>query len=236
MCIANEREGARGRGESTGVEANFSARGIRRSHELADGVEDDAEMGVVVLFQGCDLAGEGFDRKRHPAQFYKGADHGDAHGFGLFAVEHVGGHDGAMFGKGIGLEANVSFGCGRNLRPDAFPGCGRKLRPQSSPLFWGELKRKVFGEAFGVSFDLFIEALDGDAVEGGEIGVEQNGLAAQTGDALFGGAGQDQFVVCGGFHAARLHVVHPKDRASGLNSRSWRACGQAGITENGSAN
>ena len=35
---------------STGVEADFAARGIGRGHQLADGVEDDAEMGVVVLF------------------------------------------------------------------------------------------------------------------------------------------------------------------------------------------
>ena len=91
-----------GRGESAGVEADFAARGIGRGHELADGVEHDAEMGVVVLLQGGDFAGKGLDRKGHPAQFHEGANHGDAHGFRLFAVEYVGGHDGAVLGEGVG--------------------------------------------------------------------------------------------------------------------------------------
>ena len=188
-------------GESTGIETDFAARGIGRGHELADGIEDDAEMGVVVLLQGGDFAGEGLDRKRHPAQFHEGADHGDAHGFGLFAVEYIGGHDGPVLGESIGLEANISFGCGRILRPDAVPGCGRKLRLQVGPLLGREPKGEILGKPLGVAFDLFIEALDGDAVEGGKVGVEQDGLAAQAGDALLRGAGQDQFVIGGEFHS-----------------------------------
>ena len=85
-------------------------------------------MGVVVLLQGGDFAGEGFDRRGHPAQFNEGADHGDAHGFGLFAVKHVGGHDGPVLGEGVGLEANISFGCGRKLRLQVSGGGSRGTR------------------------------------------------------------------------------------------------------------
>ena len=89
------------------------------------------------------------------------------------------------------------------------------MRLQVGPLLGGEQKSEVFREPLGVALDLLIEALDGDAIEGGKIGVEQDGLAAEAGDALFGGAGQDQFVVGGGFH--------------GFYGRCSGAWGQAGI-------
>ena len=41
-----------------------------------------------------------------------------------------------------------------------------------------------------VAFDLFVEPFDGDAVEGGEIGIEHDGLAAQADDVLLRGANQ----------------------------------------------
>ena len=88
--------------ESAGVEADLAAGRIGRSHQLEDGLEDVAEIGVVLLLQGGDLAGEGLHREGHPAQFHECADHSYAHVDGLRAVEHGGRHDGAMLGEGIG--------------------------------------------------------------------------------------------------------------------------------------
>ena len=84
-----------------GVEADLAPGRIGRVHQLEDGLEDVAEIRVVFLFQGGDLAGQGFHREGHAPQFHEGADHGHAHVDGLRTVEHSGCHDGAMFGEGI---------------------------------------------------------------------------------------------------------------------------------------
>ena len=81
---------------------HFAVGEIGRGHQLEDGLEDIPELGVVLVFHDGDLAGEGFDRKRHAAQVHEGADDGHAHLDGLRTVQHRGGHDGAMFSEGVG--------------------------------------------------------------------------------------------------------------------------------------
>ena len=80
-------------------------RGLRDSHELSQGIEDDLEFFSVVgetLFEVGDFSGEGLDGESHAAEFDEGAHEGEAHGDGLGAIENGGRHDGAVFGKNIG--------------------------------------------------------------------------------------------------------------------------------------
>jgi hypothetical protein len=46
----------------------------------------------------------------------------------------------------------------------------------------GELEHEIRGEAVEVAPDLLVEALGGDAVEGGELGIQEHALAAQDED------------------------------------------------------
>jgi hypothetical protein len=43
----------------------------------------------------------------------------------------------------------------------------------------GEAEHEIFGEALGVALDLLVQTLGRDAVEGGEIGIEDDPLATQ---------------------------------------------------------
>ena len=80
-----------------------------------------------------------------------------------------------MFGEHVGRESRVAvlLETGRNLRP-----------VQSLRLGAGEAEHEVIGEARGVALDLLVQALGGDAVEGGEIGIEDDALAAQDKDRV----------------------------------------------------
>ena len=83
------------------TEADSLAWRFRWVHELAYGIEDDAETGVVTLLEFRDFAGETRHGKGHAAQADKRTHHGHAHLDGLGAIEHVGGHDGPVFGERI---------------------------------------------------------------------------------------------------------------------------------------
>ncbi len=56
------------------------------------------------------------------------------------------------------------------------------MRPQSGGLRGGELKHEIRGEAVEVAPDLLVEALGGDAVKAGELGIQEHALAAQDED------------------------------------------------------
>ena len=58
------------------------------------------------------------------------------------------------------------------------------MEHQILEFFRSEMKSKVVGEAFQVAGDGFIELSGSDAVETGEIGIEQHALAARDNDAL----------------------------------------------------
>ena len=89
-------------------------RGFGFLHEVADGVDEGEDLVVVVLefvlefgeFV-CELlvGGEEF------AEFDEGADDEEAGVDGLRAVEDGGGHDGAVFGEGVGERAASSAPC-----------------------------------------------------------------------------------------------------------------------------
>ena len=58
------------------MKSDLSPRRIGRKHQLADGVEDDLELGVVFVFQRGELAGKFRVREKHLAQTHKGAHDG----------------------------------------------------------------------------------------------------------------------------------------------------------------
>jgi hypothetical protein len=62
-------------------------------------------------------------------------------------------------------------------------GTGRNLRPvQSLGLGPGEPEHEIFRKARDVALDLLVQALGGDAVESGKLGIENDPLAAQDED------------------------------------------------------
>src|SRR5450755_860573 len=89
------------------------------------------------------------------------------------AVQDWGGHNGAVLGEGERREPRVPMllGTGRNLRP--VPGLG--FGP-------GEPEHEIFRKPIGVALDLFVQPLGGDAVEGGQLGIQNDAVAAQDGD------------------------------------------------------
>jgi hypothetical protein len=79
--------------------------------------------------------------------------------------------------------------CGGNLGLRCFPGTGRKLRPgHRLSLGAREPEHEIRGEPRGVALDLLVQALGRDAIERGELGIEDDPLATQeedrAGDAL----------------------------------------------------
>jgi len=61
------------------------------------------------------------------------------------------------------------------------------LRPQSGELLSGELKHEVWRKSPAVAANLLVEALGAYAIKRGELGVENDAMAAQDED----GAGDD---------------------------------------------
>lgn len=67
------------------------------------------------------------------------------------------------------------------------------MQLQVGELLGGELEEKIRREALAITADLLVQALGGDAVERGELGVEQHAMTAQdedgAGDVLDGPQG-----------------------------------------------
>ena len=82
-----------------GVKSDAFAGRIRRGEKLADGIEDDFELLVVVVFQNTDLAGQFLDGESEATQAKKGTDNGNAGQNGTGAVEDVGSHESPVFCK-----------------------------------------------------------------------------------------------------------------------------------------
>jgi len=79
--------------------------GLRRFHELADGFEQGADVGIVTRdfpFRLGQLGRHFFVRGDHLTQSDQGPHHKDAHLHGSRRAEHTRQHDGPMLGKGIG--------------------------------------------------------------------------------------------------------------------------------------
>jgi hypothetical protein len=67
----------------------------------------------------------------------------------------------------------------REARVAMFLGTGRKMRPVQCHDFLGrESKDEVFREPVKVALDLLVEALGSDAIECGELGIDQHSLSA----------------------------------------------------------
>jgi len=66
------------------------------------------------------------------------------------------------------------------------------LRPQVFPLVFRQGKHEVDGEPVRVAADLFIEAFDRDAIEGRQIGIQQDSLAANTDTMYCSGARRER--------------------------------------------
>jgi len=74
----------------------------RRGHQPAHGVEDDLELGIVLLFQGFQLAGQ-FGVRRHDLPKPHERPHDlDVHPDRRRAAEHAGEHRHALLGEGVG--------------------------------------------------------------------------------------------------------------------------------------
>ena len=73
-----------------------------RKHQLADGVEDDLELGVIFVFERRKLAGELCVRKEHLAQTDKCAHDGDVDLHGTRTPQDAGKHGDALLSEGVG--------------------------------------------------------------------------------------------------------------------------------------
>lgn len=72
-------------------------------HELADSVEHDFELGVVLLFESGEFPGEVVVGREHLAEFYECSHDGDVNLYGAGAAEDAGEHGDALFGEGVGV-------------------------------------------------------------------------------------------------------------------------------------
>ena len=149
-------------------------------HELADRREHGGDGLIVrgeLLLDAC------FECIVAPGQFLVGADplaqlhecpHDvEAHLDGAGAVEDGGGHDGAVLGEGERRKTRVAV----------LLGTGRKMRPvQGIGLLGREPEHEILRKPPRVALDLLVQALGGDAVEGGEVRIEDDALTAQYED------------------------------------------------------
>ena len=85
-----------------GVEPDAFARRIRRGEKLADGIKDNFELLVVVVFENTDLASQFLDRESHLADANEGAHDADVDGHGTRTVENAGKHGDAFLSERIG--------------------------------------------------------------------------------------------------------------------------------------
>ena len=124
------------------------------------------------------------------------------------------------------------------------------MRPQTGSLFGGELGHKIFRKAPGIAFDLLVEAFGGDAIEGGEFGIENDALASQDKDRADDAfdAGLTRFVLvtryavrygvrCASPALHRISPLHGSNncRTPGINpivrtSANARICAQGNVS------
>ena len=71
-------------------------------HDIDDGSIVRIESGLDLAFERCQLAGELAGIGECGSHFREGAHHKQTHLHRSFAVEHIGRHKRAVFGKGAG--------------------------------------------------------------------------------------------------------------------------------------
>jgi len=79
-----------------GVKAHFTGGLGGGCHELADGIEDDAELAIVFPLDFLHLAGESGIRGKHLAEADEGAHDGDVHLDGARSPQNTGQHGNAL--------------------------------------------------------------------------------------------------------------------------------------------
>src|SRR5882724_9505099 len=85
----------------TSMETDLSLWRLRRSHELANGIEYHLELCVVFLLQIAQFASEIGVGKEHLAQAHECAHDGDVNLHRASAAQHAGQHCDALLGKRI---------------------------------------------------------------------------------------------------------------------------------------
>ena len=88
-----------------GVKTDFASRfgfaGFVSGDEAFDGIEDDAELLVVFIFEGVNSASQVAVGVHEPAQLDEGAHDGDVDLDGTGRAEDAGEHGDALFGEGV---------------------------------------------------------------------------------------------------------------------------------------
>lgn len=92
------------------IEADFALWGLVGGDELFDGVEDDLEVLVVLLFHLFDFFGEQVVGLHEGAELDEGAHDGDVDFDGAGGAEDGGEHGDALFGERVGEGAATAVG------------------------------------------------------------------------------------------------------------------------------
>ena len=174
------------RGLLANVEADFGFRLIGRFviGRLEQKLEAIPQRGQILIVEEkraidlCQPAEDGGIRCQLLAHAHESAHDKDAHLHSLRGAQDGGHHDRAVFGESVG-EAFGEFEGGEVV---AF--CDQL------PLLRGcELEHEVPREAAFVAFDLLVEALGGDGVDRGQVGIEDDLAAADRADDRVNGCG-----------------------------------------------
>ena len=93
------------------VKPDFAFGFIGWGKELANGIEDNFELIVVVTFECADFTGEFFDRESHLAESDEGPHDANVHCDGTRAIENTGEHGHAFLSKGVGEISTTAPSC-----------------------------------------------------------------------------------------------------------------------------
>ena len=87
---------------ASGLESDAAGFWRGRFHELADGVEDDMELAIVLPFQLIEASDKSLVRGDHFSKLNKRSHNGNIYLDCAFAVQHAGDHGDTLFGEYIG--------------------------------------------------------------------------------------------------------------------------------------
>lgn len=177
-------------------------RELLRGQDAGDAFEDVHDGGLMEVeallefaLQGGEPASELLRAAEELAHAHESPHHIDAHPDCARAVEDVCGHDGAVFGKGRRQRGRETEG-------------GEVVAICDHLCFFvrAQAEQKIAGEPPGIAFDLFHEPFGGHPIEAGEIGIEDDSMAADVKDegGKIRGSGWQKRRRSPRFHAASL--------------------------------
>ncbi len=92
-----------------GAESNTSARWLTGwFHELADGIKDHPELGIVFLLQSVEFLAQVLVGGEHLTELHEGPHDGDVDLNCTVAAEDAGGHSHTLLGKSVGDVAGLA--------------------------------------------------------------------------------------------------------------------------------